>query len=101
MEYNVDEKHYRINVKGSKKEVKKFTRCLVEVVNKYYLSEFDSIKLSKEPMEINPTAYERFYLSDTSLLYLPNVHSEEAKKFHFNILMIHYQKAKDNFERSQ
>ncbi len=101
MEYNIDEKHYRINAKGSKEEVKKFARCLVEVINKYYLNEFDSIKLSKDPLEINPNAYERFYLSDTALLYLPNVNGEEGKKFHFNILMVHYLKAKDNFEKSQ
>lgn len=100
MEHNIDEKNYRINIKGSGEEVRKFARCLVEVVNRHYLPEFDSTKLSKEPLQINPTAYERFYLSDTALLYLPNVNGEEAKKFHFNILMVHYQKAKEKFEKS-
>lgn len=99
MEYNVDEKNYKIEAKGSKKEIKKFARCLVEVINKYYLSEFDSNKITSEPLQHNPTGYERIILTNKSLTYLPNVHDEEARKFHFNILMIHYQKAREKFEK--
>lgn len=99
MEYTVDEKNYKIELKGSKKEIKNFARCLVEVINKHYLSEFNSTKITSEPVQHNPTAYERIYLSNTSLLYFPNVHDEEGRKFHFNILMIHYQKAREKFEK--
>ena len=99
MEYNVDEKNYKIELKGSKREIKKFARCLVEIINKHYVSEFDSIKLSKEPLQLNPTAYERIYLSNTSLLYLPNVHDEDGKKFHFNFIKEHYEKAREKFEK--
>jgi hypothetical protein len=98
MEYNIDEKNYRINVNGPKEEMRRFARCLVEIVNKHYLPDFDLIELSKEYLQINPTAYERIDLSDTSLLYFPNINSEEGKEFHFNILMIHYQKAREKFE---
>ncbi len=99
MEYNVDEKNYRIELKGSKKEIKKFARCLVEIINKHYVSEFDSTKITSKQVQHNPTRYERIYLSNTSLLYLPNVHDEEGRKFHFNFLKEHYQKAREKYEK--
>ena len=99
MEYNVDEKKHKIELTGSKREIKKFARCLVEIINKHYVSEFDSTKITSEPVQHNPSSYERIYLSNTSLIYIPNVHDEEARKFHFNILMIHYQKAREKFEK--
>ncbi len=101
MEYNIDDKNYRIEAKGSEKEIKKFARCLVETINKHYLGEFDLHKsrVASEPVQYNPTAYERIYLSNNSLLYLPNINEENGKKFHFNILMIHYKKAREKFEK--
>ncbi len=99
MEYTIDEKNYRIQANGSKNEIKTFARCLVEVINKHYANQIESTPTSNEYLELNPTSYERIYIKDTSLLYLPNIGSEEGKKFHFNILMVHYRKARDKFEK--
>ena len=96
MEYNIDEKYFRIEVKGSRKEIKKFARCLVEIINKHYFSKFESTKLTKDTLALNPTRYERIYLNNNSLLYLPNV-GDEAKEFHFKILKENYEKAKEMF----
>jgi hypothetical protein len=98
MEYNIDEKYFRIEIKGSKKEIRKFARCLVEVINKFYLSDLESTKLTKDTLTLNPTRYERIYLSNASITYLPNV-GDEFKSFHFNIIKDNYEKAKEKFEK--
>lgn len=98
MEYNIDEKNCRIEMNGSKEEVKKFTRCLVEIINKNYVEKLDLTQISNEPLSINPTRYQRIYLMNDSLIYLPNFGDEEDKKSYFNIIKENYEKAKEKFE---
>ena len=101
MEYKIDEKNFRIELKGSKKEIKKFAKCLVEIVNKNLLGEFEHLKFGKETEQFNLNTYQRLYLSKTSLIYIPNVGNYPGlREFHFKFMEEHYNKAKENYETS-
>jgi hypothetical protein len=98
MEYKIDKKNFRIELKGSKKEIRKFARRLVEIVDKNLLREFESLKFGKEAEQFNVNAYQRLYLSRDSLIYIPNVgDNPDIKKIHFAIMEEKYEKAKKNF----
>jgi hypothetical protein len=97
MEYNVDEKNFIIELKGDKREIKKFARCLVEIVDKHLLSELKSFKINECLQQLNLNRYQRIYLSNNSITYLPNVGSDEAKSFHFNFIKENYEKAKEKY----
>lgn len=98
MEYNVDEKNFRIEIKGKKKEIKKFARCLVEIVDQNSLPEFKNIKFSKKMETFNLNAYQRMQLTYNSIIYIPNVGSNNnLKSIHFEIMKENYKKAKQTF----
>ena len=98
MEYNIDKNNFRIELKGSRREIKKFSRCLVEVVDKHLLLELKSIKFKSELEQFNISPYQRIYLSKNSLLYVPNVGSnKDMRNLHFERMMENYIKAKENF----
>ena len=98
MKYELDEKNFRIKLEGSKEEIKTFGRCLVEIVNKSELGMFEDLKFENELEEFNLNSYQRIYINNNSLIYLPNVNSVKAKEFHFKIIKKFYDSAKKIYE---
>lgn len=98
MEYKINKNNFRIELNGSKKEIKRFAKCLVEIVDKTLLSELKCFKFEKELKEFNLDARQRIYLSKNSLLYVPNVGpNRDINLIVFNIMENKYKQAKENF----
>jgi len=97
MEHKIDEKHFRIEFKGTPKEVKDLARCIVEVNNKNFLVEFDSFIFGEDYQDFNVDSDHRLYLCNSSLIYLPNVNGA-GKKFHFKLIKEKYNLARKLFE---
>jgi hypothetical protein len=98
MEYKINKEKFRIELNGSKKEIKRFARCLVEIVDKNLLSEFKCFKLKTELQQFNLNANQRVYLSKNSLLYVPNIGANsDINSIIFNIMEEKYKQAKENF----
>jgi hypothetical protein len=95
MEYNIDEKKYKIEIKGSKREIKKFARCLVEIVDRNKISELEYFTNKKDPFIFDINQLNRIYFNNTSLVYMPNGISDT----HFSIIKKHYEIAREKFEK--
>jgi hypothetical protein len=98
MEYKINRDNFRIELNGSKKEVKRFARCLVEIVDKNLLSELKCFKWGDELQQFNLDANKRVYLSRNSLLYVPNVGVDKYNNLIiFKTMEAEYKQAKENF----
>jgi hypothetical protein len=97
MKYNIDEKFFKIEIKGSKKEIKRFAKCLVEIIDKNLVSEFEYHVKYNYSQPINLTATQRIYLTEDSLLYIPNLSDGDRKRLEFKFMKENYEKAKENF----
>lgn len=95
MEYNVDEKNYKIEITGSKREIKKFARCLVEIINKHRISDFNQCEKKNNSFIFDIDQLHRIYLEDRSLTYIQSGGSD----VHFYIIKQNYQKAREKFEK--
>jgi hypothetical protein len=98
MECKINRDNFRIELNGSKKEIKRFARCLVEIVDKNLLSEFKCLKFTEELQQFNLNAYQRVYLSKNSLLYVPNIKVDKYMNLTiFKIMELEYKQARENF----
>lgn len=95
MEYHVDEQKYKIEITGSKREIKKFARCLVEVVNKHRVSDFNQYVKKNNSFIFDIDQLHRIYLENSSLTYIQSGGSD----VHFSIIKQSYQKAREKFEK--
>ena len=69
----------------------------MEVVNKNLVDEFEYLIKYDSSQPLNLTATQRIYLSKGSLLYIPNLGSEDRKRLEFGFMKEKYEKAKENF----
>jgi hypothetical protein len=98
MKYKIDKETFSIKLNGSEEEIKKFAKCLVEIIDKSLLSEFEHLKFGEKEEIIDIGIYERIYLNKQSLIYMPHVGEDyDIKRVYFEILKEKYQKAKENF----
>jgi len=98
MEYKINKKNFRIELKGSEEEIKKFARCLVEIVDKNSISEFESFEFEGNLKQFELNAYQIIYLDKNSIIYMPKVGGNSAiKKIHFKFMEENYLQAKKNF----
>lgn len=94
----IDKEHYHIMIQGSAEEIRMWFNAIDSVLTKGtgqqdMKDKLDNLEKIIDPIRYNPSHYQRIYVSNNYLLYLPNV-SFEARPFHFKIIQKLFEDAK-------
>ncbi len=101
MKYYIDEKREKIKITGSKRRIRRFAKYLIEEVDGNLVKNLESIKLDKSIKAFDLNNYQRLYLEEKVINYIPTVWNPGEREFHFKIMKGHYQRAREGFERGQ
>ena len=102
---DIDKEHYRINITGSTEEIRMWFNALDSALTKgigqrEMKDELDNLEKIINPVQFNPSHYQRIYISSDSLLYVPNV-SFEARPFHFKVIQKLFEDARKIVEENE
>ncbi|MBU1202366.1 MAG: hypothetical protein KJ583_06615 [Nanoarchaeota archaeon] len=104
MNYDFSTAH-QIRIRGKSVEIKKWLKELCDVFDKgasysQIQDEVNNLENIVEPVQYTFGVYHRIYFNRDSILYVPNVSGDDAKKFHFEVFKKLFDKAKNNFEKN-
>jgi hypothetical protein len=75
-------------IKGKPDEIREWVKEICNFMDKgasFSLLDLDNLEHIVEPVPFPFGRYHRIYYNNNSLLYVPNVFSKEAKKFHYSV----------------
>jgi hypothetical protein len=89
MEYLI-KKNDRIIIKGKPDEIRDWVKEICTFMDKgasYSMlgEDMDNLEHIVEPVQFTFGIYHRIYYNNNTLLYVPNVSTKEAKKFHYKM----------------
>ena len=102
---DIDREHYQIRINGSAEEIRMWFNAIDSVLTKGIgqrdmKDELANLENIINPVQYNPSHYQRIYVSNDSLLYAPNV-SFEARPFHFKIIQKLFEDARKIVEETE
>ena len=97
MEYVINERDFIIRLQGSKEEINKFAKCLVEIVNENLIEDFSYFMIRRIPRQFNLNSIQTMYVGEEIITYLPNSNEDDLKEKYFEVMKINYEKAKKSF----